>query len=116
MAETDHDAVVAMYDEADRELLRVIEDSKTPGVSRAEILQFNREIVLLQDGMQYSYRAGDRAKLSLLVSNFSPEVLDGAELSWNVQMSGKAIKEGRVGEQVPGEDHLQLREICFHIP
>ena len=35
------DAVIAMYDEDDRKLLRVIVDSKTPGVSRAqEIVNF----------------------------------------------------------------------------
>ncbi|MBN2375879.1 MAG: hypothetical protein JXD22_05745 [Sedimentisphaerales bacterium] len=77
-----------------------------PGVSRAEVLQFNRDIVLLQEGLQYSYRGGEKAKLSLLVSNFSPEVLDGAELSWSVLMSGKAVEEGRVGEVCIGQGEL----------
>jgi hypothetical protein len=59
-------------------------------ITREEVLAFNSEVVLLQDGLEMTYRGNSRLDLKVLVSNFSPEPLQG-ELCWEVKAGGQTI-------------------------
>ena len=74
-------------------------------VGREEVLKINNDVVLLQDGLQTTYRGGDRLKVKLLVSNFSPQSLKGA-LVWSVDYD----PPGPPAAFDPFGDHLDVRQ------
>ena len=53
-------------------------------ITAEEVLRFNNNVVLLQDGLERTYRGKSRLDLKLLVSNFSPGPL-GGEFVWEVR-------------------------------
>ena len=54
----------------------------------------NNDVVLLQDGLERTYRSKRRLDLKLLVSNFSPGPL-GGEFVWEVWAGDRACPGGR---------------------
>jgi len=60
-------------------------------ITKEELLVFNSDVVLLQDGLEMTYRGNSRLDLKLLVSNFSPEPLLQGELVWEVKASGRTL-------------------------
>lgn len=70
-------------------------------ITKEELLVFNSEVVLLQDGLEMTYRGNSRLDLKLLVSNFSPEPLQG-ELVWEVKTGRQTIAKQTVPvSQIP---------------
>ena len=65
-----------------------------PGVDRASILQFNNDVVLLEDGLNATGRGGERIQARLLVSNFGPSELTDSMLSWTVSAETGAVAQG----------------------
>jgi hypothetical protein len=55
-----------------------------------EVLKYNNDVVLLQDGLQPTYRSHDRLIMRLFASNFSPDVLDGA-FFYEIKGDGKTF-------------------------
>ncbi|MBN2505088.1 MAG: hypothetical protein JXQ71_00180 [Verrucomicrobia bacterium] len=47
-----------------------------------EVLRFNRDVVLLQEGIPLTCRGGSNLHVTLRVSNFSPQSLPNAQCSW----------------------------------
>ena len=66
-----------------------------PGVDPARVRAFNADVVLLEDGLDLTYRGGQGVDVALLVSNFGPKALEGATLEWKAYLAGEAV-----GEQV----------------
>lgn len=56
------------------------------------VTRFNNDVVLLQDGLQRTYRGKERLALKLLVSNFSPEPLQG-NLQWEVKIGADTVAQ-----------------------
>ncbi|MBR6387043.1 MAG: hypothetical protein IKS14_02210 [Thermoguttaceae bacterium] len=42
-----------------------------------DLLPFNNDVVLLQEGLDFTYRSGDEAKLTFMISNFAPKAKTG---------------------------------------
>ena len=59
-------------------------------IAKEEVLKFNNDVVLLQDGLERTYRGKGRLALKLLVSNFSPGPLQG-ELAWEVKAGDQSL-------------------------
>lgn len=58
-----------------------------------EVRRFNNDVVLLQTGMDLTYRGGSALKTKLLVSNFSSESLGEGQCSWQVLADGRVIAQ-----------------------
>jgi hypothetical protein len=59
-------------------------------IGKDEVLRFNNDVVLLQDGLQFTYRGKDRLKLKLLLSNFHPTPLQG-NFNYSIKAGGKTV-------------------------
>jgi beta-galactosidase len=59
-------------------------------IGKEEVLKFNGDVVLLQEGLQRTYRGNNRLKLKLLVSNFSGEALGGS-VRWEVKAGDRSL-------------------------
>ncbi len=65
-------------------------------ITAEEVRRFNHEVVLLQDGLDLTYRAGAALKVKLLVSNFSPEPLAEGQGSWRLLTNGRVIAQDQI--------------------
>ncbi len=63
-------------------------------IDPAKVQRFVNDVVLLEDGLKWTYRSGDAAETTLLVSNFAETPLDGATVSWTVQCGGDGVQDG----------------------
>jgi beta-galactosidase len=82
-------------------------------VAKEEVLKFNGPVVLLQDGLQRTYRGKTTLDLKLLVSNFSPDSLRG-DFYYEVkagetslvkkQLAIKPVPQGELAEA----EHIKL--------
>ncbi len=59
-----------------------------------EVRQFNNDIVLLEDGMELSYRSGQTWETRLRISNFGEEALAGETLTWRLHAGSVGISQG----------------------
>jgi hypothetical protein len=64
-----------------------------PGIDRDAILQFNNDVVLVQDGIDLAYRGGKPLQAALLVSNFGTTNLDDATLTYSAKQGDVTITE-----------------------
>lgn len=81
-----------------------------------EVVKFNNDVVLLQDGLQPTYRGRDRLKLKLLTSNFSPDVLNG-KFSYKVKADAKTVStEDRSAQPVPQGDLAHTADVDVELP
>jgi hypothetical protein len=61
------------------------------GIRSEQVLPFNNDIVLLQNGFEANLRAARMVNLSLLVSNGSPEPLQGAKLTCVLRLGDREL-------------------------
>jgi len=64
-----------------------------PGVSREAVLQYNNDVVLLENGLALNYRNGDTLATTLSVSNFGAGPVTDATLTWSVRLGEQVIQE-----------------------
>jgi hypothetical protein len=85
-------------------------------ITKEEVLKFNSNVVLLQDGLQRTYRSRASLALKLLASNLSPNALQG-DLVCEVKAGDRTIlrKERRI-EAVPQGDVSSLATIDVRLP
>ena len=69
-------------------------------ITKEEVLQFNNDVVLLEDGLERTYRGKGRLEVALAVSNFSASPISG-EFAWEVT----------AGDQSLGKDHVRLESV-----
>ena len=70
-------------------------------ISAEEVRRFNNDVVLLQDGLEATCRGASRLGLKLRVSNYSPEPIHQARLTWQVRgNSQSAIVKGQTDVEV----------------
>lgn len=59
-----------------------------------QVRQINGPVVILQDGLELTYRGRDPLRLQFSVSNFSPAAFRHATLNWQVSSAGKTVHSG----------------------
>lgn len=85
-------------------------------VTPEEVLQYNGDVVLLQDGLARTYRGGDRLQLKLFVSNYSPKNLQG-NLNYEVQADGRTVVQERLTLQSAPQGELSaMTTIDLELP
>ncbi len=84
-------------------------------IGKEEVLKINNEVVLLEDGLQTTYRGGNRLQAKLLVSNFSPQPLTGV-LIWKVTTAGHLIAQGEATLKEPQGELSETGQIDFKLP
>lgn len=90
---------------------------KPKAITADEVRRFNNDVVLLQEGLELTYRAGAALKVRLLVSNFSPEPVAEGQCSWQLLADGRAIDNG-LGQTVrAGQGELaQVAQLDLTLP
>jgi len=81
-------------------------------IDPAMVRRFVNDIVLLEDGLQWSYRAGDAVNTTLLVSNFAESPLAEPVLSWKVECDGKTLQENTHAVPSPAQGAVTSLEPC----
>ena len=85
-------------------------------ISKAEVLKINNPVVLLQDGLEKTYRGGKRLKVKLRVSNFSPGPLRG-QLVWELKASERSIAKRRLAlNGAPQGEVFEAAQIDVELP
>ncbi len=85
-------------------------------ISKADVLKINNPVVLLQDGLDKTYRGGKRLDVKLRVSNFSPGPLAG-QLVWEVKAGDRSIAKRRLAlHGMPQGEVSQAAEIDLELP
>lgn len=63
-------------------------------IAPREVLAFNNDVVLLEDGMELTYRGGRRLATKLLISNGSPGSIRAGRLTWRLAAAGRILAQG----------------------
>jgi len=85
-------------------------------VTCEEVLKYNGEVVLLQDGLDRTYRGGDRLRLNLSVSNFASESLRG-ELTWVIKAGKRTVARQKVPVGgIPQGEVTEITEVDLALP
>ncbi len=85
-------------------------------ITKEEVLKFNSAVVLLQDGLDRTYRAKSRFAITLLASNFSAGPLQG-NLTCEVKTADRSLVVQQVAlKQVPQGDVAEAAHIGFDLP
>jgi len=85
-------------------------------IGREEVLKINGPVVLLQDGLEKTYRGGTRLSARLLVSNFSPGPLAG-QLCWELKAGERSLaKRQATLRDTPQGDVAAAATIDLELP
>jgi hypothetical protein len=85
-------------------------------ITKEDVLKFNSPVVLLQDGLDRTYRGKSQFKLKLLVSNFSAGPLSG-ELAYEVKAGDRSLVAQQLAlKEVPQGDLSKAAQIDFDLP
>lgn len=88
-----------------------------PGISREAVLEYNNDVVLVEDGLQLTYRGGESLQTALQVSNFGPAILGNATLSYMVTLDGTPITERtQPAAQAPLGTLTKLADLYVTLP
>jgi hypothetical protein len=82
-----------------------------------EVRQFNNDIVLLEDGLELTYRSGQTLSTRLLVSNFGEDDLTGETLTWHLRSGNVPVAQGTLRDARAAQAQLTtLGEIQAVLP
>ena len=85
-------------------------------ITQDEVLRFNNEVVLLQEGLARTYRGKGHLDVKLLVSNYSPAPLDG-QIIWEVKAGGQSLARRELPlSGVPQGDVSEAGQIGLDLP
>ena len=85
-------------------------------ITKDEVLKINSEVVLLQDGLDRTYRGKTRLELKFLVSNFSTKPLQG-ELVWEVKVGSQSLAKREVSlNRVPQGELAEAAKLGLELP
>ena len=88
-----------------------------PGLPAERIRQFNGDVVLLQDGLDLTYRGGQRLEIALLVSNFSPGELAEPTLRWQARSGGETVAdEAESVASISQGEVVELTRVSMTLP
>lgn len=86
-------------------------------IAPEEIMKFNNDVVLLQDGLQHTYRGKERLQLRLLVSNFSQDALQG-DLRWEIRVGDTPLAQEQLAlaTAAPQGELAELGNVDVELP
>ncbi len=85
-------------------------------IAREDILKINSDVVILQDGLERTYRGKGRLDVKLLVSNYSSGPLQG-ELAWEVKLGDRSIaKRQAASSRVPQGELAEMTTLGLELP
>jgi len=65
-----------------------------PEITQERVKRFNADTVLLNDGLDVTYRGGQRLNVRLLVSNYAEAAIRNATLTWQAKLAGRMVANG----------------------
>jgi beta-galactosidase len=81
-----------------------------------EVLKFNSDVVLLQEGLERTYRGKGRLDVKLRVSNYSSGPLTG-ELAWEVKIGDRSVARRQTPlDQVPQGEVSDVTRVGLELP
>ena len=87
------------------------------GLSASQFRQFNAPTVLLMDCPRRTYRLGETANVTLLVSRYEDAASANAKLTWKLTDTGKAIKQARkTGLKIRADGVQTLMSLALKMP
>ena len=85
-------------------------------VAKDEVLKINNDVVLLESGLEHTYRGKAGLDTKLLISNFSPRALCG-NLTWEVKVGNQTVAIQKVPlKSVPQGDVVEMAHIDIKLP
>jgi len=85
-------------------------------ITQEDVLKFNNDVVLLQDGLERTYGAGSRLTVTLLISNYSVDAIQG-ELAWEISAGGHPVSKDQVASgQIPQGEVVELTRLDMELP
>ena len=85
-------------------------------ITREEILKINNDVVLLQEGLERTYRGKSRMELKLLLSNYSPAPLKG-DCVWEVKVGDQSIAKRQLPLcQTPQGEVVEIAQVDLELP
>ena len=84
-------------------------------ISSDEVLKYNNEVVLLQDGLQRTYRGHGKLKIKPIVSNYSDTAISG-ETVWKISLGNKLLVEKTLPLQAPQGEVISSNPIELELP
>lgn len=85
-------------------------------ITKEEVLKYNNDVVLLQKGLDRTYRSKKRLELKLLVSNFSNKPLEG-QLVWEVKAENHSLAKRSIAiSRVPQGELAEIFQIGLELP
>jgi len=85
-------------------------------ITKEEILKINDDVVLLQDGVERTYRGKSRLDVKLLVSNYSPGPLQ-CEVAWEIMAADRSIaKQQLTASPTPQGEVAEIAQIALELP
>jgi beta-galactosidase len=86
-------------------------------ITAEEVRRFNNEVVLLQNGLDSTYRGGAATKVKLLVSNFSPEPFAAGQGSWQLLANGRVMTSDQIKSRQVGQGEVaEVAEVGLTLP
>ena len=85
-------------------------------ITKEEVLKYNSDVVLLQNGLDRTYRGKKRLELKLLASNFSTEALRG-QFVWEVKAGYQSIAKHQLTlNHIPQGELAEVTNIRLELP
>ena len=85
-------------------------------IAKEEVLKINNEVVLLESGLEHTYRGKARLDAKLLISNYSPQPLQG-KLIWEVKAGDQTVSKQQVPlNLVPQGEVAEMALIGVELP
>jgi hypothetical protein len=86
-------------------------------IAKDDVVRFNNDVVMLQDGLQRTYRGQERLTLKVLVSNFSADSLQG-DLHWKVIVGDRLVAQEQKALTTPAPqgEVVDLGKIDVELP
>jgi beta-galactosidase len=75
-------------------------------ITPAEVRHFNNDLVILEDGLDLTYRSRAQLKVRLLLSNFSPNALTNGGLNWRLLLGDRVLASNRQLIRLVGQGEL----------
>ncbi len=90
---------------------------RTHSVTPEQVKTFNAPLVILQNGVKQTYRAGETVEAEMIVSNYSGAALENAELTVGLASGGVSEQPATLNTAaIPNGDVVSLGQVKFVLP
>jgi hypothetical protein len=90
---------------------------KPKAITADEVRRFNSDVVLLQEGLDLTYRGGSALNVKLRVSNFAPDAFKAGEGSLQLLADGRAIAQSQSQSVSAGQGEMaEVTQLKLTLP